>query len=96
LHVPPAHVSVVNGSHEVHVAPPVPHVVVEGTLQVLPVQQPVVHVCAHPEQTPLVQVCPPAQGAHCAPPMPHAPGLGVVHTPLAQHPFGHEAALQTH
>jgi hypothetical protein len=56
--------------HAVHAPPPVPHVVVEGALHVLPVQQPLAHVTEHPAHAPFTQWSAP-QPAHIAPPKPH-------------------------
>lgn len=79
------------GSQATHAAPPAPQVAADGALHVVPVQQPLVQVWAHPAHTPLTHD-PPAQSVHEAPPTPQAVGDGVVQTLPLQHPFGHEAA----
>jgi hypothetical protein len=48
--------SAATGSQGMHAAPAAPHAVAEVGVQVLPLQQPVVHVWEQPEHTPLEQV----------------------------------------
>lgn len=57
LHCPvEEHPSADNGSHPTHRAPPIPHVVTEGALQVAPEQQPSVQVALQPLQRPSLQL----------------------------------------
>jgi hypothetical protein len=79
-----------------HAPPFLPQLARLGVSQVLPEQQPVVHVCAHPWHTLLTQVLAPHE-AQAAPPEPHAPcWLPGWQTPLAsQQPPGQLAASQT-
>jgi hypothetical protein len=73
-HAPPVQLSESAESHGVHAPPLEPQFVVEGVSHVLPLQQPEVHVCAHPSHTWFTQVVPEAHGAQALPPDPHAPG----------------------
>ena len=81
-----------------HEAPPVAQPTAgPGALQVLPAQQPLVHVEAQPAQMPLVQLSPAVHGVQAPPPFPHSVGeVPLTQAPLpSQQPFGHEVESQT-
>ncbi len=93
-HFPPLHAWPV--AHAAHVAPAPPHWEVDSAVtHVVPLQQP-----EHDDEQvhcPLLHVWPLPQATQATPPVPHVPLLAVSHWPLAlQHPFGQEAASQTH
>jgi hypothetical protein len=95
-HAPFLHESVALGSQATHAAPPIPQVLVDGDLHMLPVQHPDRHVCAQPWQVPPTHWSPAEHATHAVPPVPHAPVVGVVHVLPSQQPFGHEVPLHTH
>jgi len=89
--------SAVKVLHTTHSEPPNPHESIERWLHVVPEQQPVVHVVAHPVHTPDAQFWPAGQLLHALPALPHA--LSVLppwHWLPAQHPDAHEVASHTH
>lgn len=89
------HASVRTGSHATHAAPPVPQLVVLGTLHVSPEQQPLAHVAMQPVHAPAAQL-PPPQGSHAPPPAPHAVGESPArHVAPSQQP-AHETPSQMH
>ena len=96
VHAPPVQESLVAGSHAMQAAPPVPHVAVEGGLQVLPVQHPLVHDEVQLVHAPLTHWPPPEQMMHTAPPVPQLVLEGVSHAFPLQQPVGQDVALHTH
>jgi hypothetical protein len=67
------HLSVLVGSHAVHVTPPSPHVVKDGVSHVVPEQQPDVQLTMQPLQLPDErQVCGDGHDWQAPPPLPHA------------------------
>jgi hypothetical protein len=78
----------------VHAAPPVPHVVAEAVLQVVPEQQPSGQT--HPLHAPPTQLCVSGQTAHACPALPHAdPSVPGLHVEPSQQPVVHELGSQT-
>ncbi len=99
LHVPIVEQSGASvASHAVHAFPTRPQVSPATGSQVLPAQQPVVHVDAHPAHTPSLHGWPSGQEAQLRPAAPHA----VLEDPdwqvpvPSQQPFGHEIGSHTH
>ncbi len=71
--------------HAVHAPPPVPHVVADAWLQVVPEQQPAEHT--QPLHAPPLQVSVLGQAVHACPPLPHAVSPSPVwHLAPLQHP----------
>jgi hypothetical protein len=96
-HEPPEQESARIGSQATQATPLLPQVAVEGELQVLPVQHPLVHWLEQSPQTPLVQSCPDPQAVQAAPPVPQAVGSGdVLQTLPLQHPPAQDVASQVH
>jgi hypothetical protein len=91
-------------AHVEQAAPPAPHCDADSeayTTHVLLLQQPFGHdVASHAQAAaPLVHSSPAPHDPHAAPPAPQEPLVCDAYgtqTLLLQHPFGHEAASQTH
>lgn len=92
-----AQLSARDGSQVTQAAPPSPHAVVDGALQVVPEQQPPGQfVVLQLLQTPPAQMRP-AQSWHAAPPAPHALlAVPVRHVVPEQQPLAQEVLSQTH
>lgn len=83
---PLTHESARNGSHATHAAPGSAHALGPIGTHVEPEQQPLVHVIAHPAQTPPAHVSAP-QFVHAEPPAPHsACAVPSSQTSPSQHP----------
>jgi hypothetical protein len=80
--LPPAHESARPAAQPMHVAPPVPHCVVEGTTHVVPLQHPSGHELASHTQAPPTHSWPLPQGA----PVPH------LQAPAEEHPSDFSAS----
>lgn len=93
--LPPTHASARSGSHEMQALPASPHAITLGALHVLPLQQPVGQLAAHPAHAPALHADAP-HDSHAPPPAPHAALLVPVWQTLpAQHPV-HDVGSQTH
>jgi hypothetical protein len=68
VQTPAVHPSALVGSHATHAAPPPPHAVTDGVVQVVPAQQPEVHACEHGSHLPLTHVSPAGQSGVVAHP----------------------------
>jgi hypothetical protein len=95
VHTPAVHPSAVLVWHAVHVPPAVPQFDTDGTLHVVPAQQPFLHDVASQAHAPAVQCWPVVHAAHAAPPAPHVASDSGWHVVPEQHPLGHMHPLHT-